>query len=293
MKLLTVRHGATIKAGWLDGEHLVVCDDGADADTAVRRLVETGGPAMERWRSAAHSDSAERLPMASVDVLAPIPVPRRDLFCVGKNYHAHAQEFHSSGFDSSGREAVPTHPVIFTKAMTSVVGPHAEVNASLDPTASVDYEGELGVVIGRRAFGVPAEKASDYVFGYTIINDVTSRELQRRHNQWVIGKGIDTFCPMGPWIITADEIDDIDSVRIETIINGEMRQQARLSDLIFGIPTLIETLTATMTLLPGDIIATGTPAGVGIGMDPPRYLSPGDRMTVRISGIGELENPVV
>ncbi len=166
------------------------------------------------------------------------------------------------------------------------------MRGSLDPTATVDYEGELGVIIGTRAFQVAKDKAYDHVFGYVVINDVTSRELQRRHNQWVIGKGIDTFCPMGPYIVTADEVGDVSKLRLETQINGEIRQKASVADLIFDIPTLIETISATMTLLPGDIIATGTPEGVGIGFNPPKYLAEGDHMTVRITGLGELHNVV-
>ncbi len=216
----------------------------------------------------------------------------REILCVGKNYYAHAAEFHSSGFDSSAKEQVPSAPVIFTKATTSICGPGDTVRATLDPTQSVDCEGELAVVIGTRAFQVSSEDAMNHVFGYVIANDVTSRELQKRHNQWVIGKGIDTFCPMGPWIATADEIDDPQSLELTTEINGEVRQKAVVRDLIFDIPTLISTLSSTMTLLPGDIIATGTPAGVGIGFSPPVYLRPGDTMQVSITGLGTLENPV-
>ena len=215
-----------------------------------------------------------------------------DVFCVGKNYFAHANEFHSSGFDSSGKEAVPSAPIIFTKATTSIVGPDAVVRGSLDPTQTVDYEGELGVILGTRAFQVPKDKAYDQVFGYVVMNDVTSRELQRHHNQWVIGKGIDTFCPMGPYIVTSDEVGDVTKLVLETEINSEPRQKASVADLIFDIPTLIETMSATMTLLPGDIIATGTPDGVGIGFKPPKYLAKGDRMSVRITGLGELNNTI-
>ena len=173
------------------------------------------------------------------------------------------------------------------------VGPGGDIRATLDPTGSVDYEGELGVVIGKRAFQVSKANAHDIVFGYVIVNDVTSRELQRKHSQWVIGKGIDTFCPMGPYLVTADEVADVGALELETHVNDELRQKARVSDLIFDIPTLIETITATMTLLPGDVIATGTPAGVGIGLVPPRYLVPGDRVRVSITGLGDLENNVV
>jgi 2-keto-4-pentenoate hydratase/2-oxohepta-3-ene-1,7-dioic acid hydratase in catechol pathway len=234
----------------------------------------------------------KRISLRSVRLLAPIPVPRRDIFCIGKNYYEHAKEFYSSGFDSSSKGAVPTYPIIFTKATTSVIGPGESVNSALDVTQSVDYEGELGVVIGRRTFKAEKSEAMASVFGYTIINDVTSRELQKRHGQWVIGKGIDTFCPMGPWLVTADEIQDLTKLQLTTTVNGEKRQEARLADLIFDIPTLITTLSATTTLLPGDIIATGTPVGVGIGFTPPKYLQPGDQMTVSITGLGELYNPV-
>ncbi len=177
-------------------------------------------------------------------------------------------------------------------ATTSVVGPGEVVRGSLDWTQTVDYEGELGVVIGKRAVGVSRKDALQHVFGYVVLNDVTSRQLQRHHGQWVIGKGIDTFCPMGPFIATADEVGDVTTLRLQTEVNGEVRQDARVSDLIFDIPSLIETLSRTMTLLPGDIIATGTPAGVGIGFEPPKYLQKGDRMTVRITKLGELTNTI-
>ncbi|MEM9221221.1 MAG: fumarylacetoacetate hydrolase family protein [Pseudomonadota bacterium] len=290
MKLVTFRHADRIGAGFLAGDAIVVCEEGAEASGAVRRVIEAGDAALEEWLRKA--GTAEHISLESATLMAPIPVPRRDIFCVGKNYYAHAAEFHSSGFDSSAKEEVPTAPVIFTKATTSVCGPGDGVKASLDPTQSVDYEGELGVVVGKRAFGVKEADAFDYVFGYTVINDVTSRELQRRHNQWVIGKGVDTFCPMGPTIVTADEVGDIDALELVTEVNGEERQRAKVSDLIFDIPSLIATMTKTMTLLSGDIIATGTPVGVGIGFKPPKYLAPGDVMRVTISGIGTLENPV-
>ncbi|SEA73506.1 fumarylacetoacetate hydrolase family protein [Rubrimonas cliftonensis] len=292
MKLVTFEQGGKVAAGYIDGDDIVICAEGPGAKDAVRRLVEGGSDALAAWREVGAGGGA-RTALETARLLAPIPEPRRDLFCVGKNYYAHANEFHSSGFDSSGKEAVPTAPIIFTKATTSIVGPGDAVRGELDPTGSVDYEGELGVVIGRRAFRVSKADAYDHVFGYVVVNDVTSRELQRRHNQWVIGKGVDTFCPMGPWIATADEIGDVGAMELETLINGETRQKARVADLIFDIPTLIETMSATMTLLPGDIIATGTPEGVGIGFKPPKYLAKGDRMTVTITGLGELSNTIV
>jgi 2-keto-4-pentenoate hydratase/2-oxohepta-3-ene-1,7-dioic acid hydratase in catechol pathway len=290
MKLVTFESNGKIGAGFVDGNQIAVCAEGENAAYAVRSLIETGPDGVQNW--AAKAAYAKRVSLADVTLLAPIPEPRRDVFCVGKNYFAHANEFHSSGFDSSGKEAVPSAPIIFTKATTSIVGPDAVVRGSLDPTQTVDYEGELGVILGARAFQVPKEKAYDHVFGYVVMNDVTSRELQRHHNQWVIGKGIDTFCPMGPYIATADEVEDVTKLVLETEINGESRQKASIADLIFDIPTLIATMSATMTLLPGDIIATGTPDGVGIGFKPPKYLAKGDRMSVRITGLGELNNTI-
>lgn len=284
MKLVTFDHGGAVKAGYLDGDDVVVCDDGPDAGGAVLRQIRSG--------AAADWSGRERLPLDSVRLMAPIPQPQRDIICVGKNYHAHAAEFFGSGFDSSTKEEVPSQPVIFTKAMTSVCGPGDTVQGSLDPTGSVDYEGELGVVIGRKAQRVGRDEAMGYVAGYVIVNDVTSRELQKRHNQWTIGKGLDSFCPLGPWIATADEIEDVTALELVTTVNGEERQRAVVRDLVFDIPMLIETLTATGTLLPGDIIATGTPAGVGIGHSPPKYLKPGDEVAVSITGLGTLTNPV-
>jgi 2-keto-4-pentenoate hydratase/2-oxohepta-3-ene-1,7-dioic acid hydratase in catechol pathway len=266
----------------------VICASGAEASGAVLALIAGGDAARADWAAT----NGLRVPLSEIHLMAPIPEPRRDILCVGKNYYAHAAEFYKSGFDSSAKEQVPSAPVIFTKAATSVIGPGDTVRASIDPTTSVDYEGELAVVIGKRTFGVSKAQAMDHVFGYVIVNDVTSRELQKRHNQWVIGKGCDTFCPMGPWIATADEVGDPTLLELSTEINGEVRQQAMVSELIFDIPTLIETLSQTMTLLPGDIIATGTPVGVGIGFSPPIYLRPGDRMRVAITGLGVLENPV-
>ena len=288
MRIITFEIGGEIAAGYIDDETVVICAQGPHAQTAVVMVIAGGPAAMAAWRA----NPLGRVPLSQVRLLAPIPAPVRDIFCIGKNYHAHAAEFHSSGFDSSAKEVVPSHPVVFTKATTSVCGPGDVVLGSLDPTTSVDYEGELGVVIGKRCFATNQAQAMDHVFGYVIVNDVTSRVLQHQHNQWVIGKGIDTFCPMGPWILTADEVPNVAALELVTEINGEQRQRAHLSDLIFDIPTLIATISRTMTLLPGDIIATGTPVGVGIGFKPPRYLQKGDRMAVSITGLGKLENVI-
>lgn len=290
MKLITFKTDNTVCAGFIDGDDAVICVEGSSAMTAVRDIIAGGDTAINTWKTKAVSAARQKL--SDVTLMAPMPELVRDVFCVGKNYYAHAREFHSSGYDTGSTEEVPSAPVIFTKATTSLVGPGDIVRGSLDPTGSVDYEGELGVVIGKRASQITKQNAFDVVFGYVALNDVTSRDLQQRHNQWVIGKGIDTFCPMGPWIATADEVKDVTTLKLETHINGELRQQATLADLVFDIPTLIETLSSYITLLPGDVIATGTPVGVGIGFTPPKYLVAGDRMDVSITGLGVLTNTV-
>jgi 2-keto-4-pentenoate hydratase/2-oxohepta-3-ene-1,7-dioic acid hydratase in catechol pathway len=242
-------------------------------------------------RSAAGPDA--KFPLSQADILAPIPEPRRNIFCVGKNYYDHAEEFHSSGFDASaGQSAIPEHPIIFTKASTTVIGPGKPIPGSADWTNSVDYEVELAVVIGSGGRNIAKDEAYGHVFGYTIVNDVTSRHLQQRHKQWFLGKNFDGFCPMGPYLVTRDEVSDVRELRVQSRVNGELRQDAVVKDLIFDIPVLIETISKVMTLLPGDIIATGTPSGVGIGFEPPKFLNTGDIVTLSITGLGELENPV-
>lgn len=235
-----------------------------------------------------------RLSQAEVRLEAPIPRPARNVFCVGKNYREHASEFASSGFDASntGGSAIPDVPVVFTKLPSSVIGPGIPIPAWMDPEHSVDYEGELAVVIGIGGRAISRADAQRHIFGYTILNDVTARNWQRRHKQWFLGKSLDGFCPMGPAIVTADEIPDFNALELRTSVNGELRQRAKLSELIFGIPELIESISRGITLAPGDVIATGTPAGVGIGFDPPKFLKSGDAVTVEIDVLGELHNPV-
>lgn len=231
--------------------------------------------------------------LSRIVLRAPIPRPRRNIFCVGKNYFDHAQEFARSGFDSSAASgAVPDAPIIFSKVPECVIasGEAVEMDGAL--TSAVDYEAELAVIIGRGGRGIDRSAAMQHVWGFTTVNDVTARDLQGRHRQWLIGKSLDTFCPMGPLAASRDEVD-LETGAIRCWVNGELRQDALLKQLIFDVPTLIETLSAGITLYPGDLIATGTPAGVGIGFDPPRYLQPGDRVRVEIDGLGTLENPFV
>jgi 2-keto-4-pentenoate hydratase/2-oxohepta-3-ene-1,7-dioic acid hydratase in catechol pathway len=229
----------------------------------------------------------------AVQLLAPIPRPRRNLFCVGKNYHAHAREFAGSGFDSSAKSGgdIPAAPIIFTKVPECVIAHNDAIVVPTEVSTAIDYEAELAVIIGRGGRRIRKEDAMSHVCGYTAVNDVTARDWQSRHQQWDMGKSFDTFCPMGPWLVSADELDGT-RTRVRCWVNGELRQDATTQDFIFDIPTLIETLSAGITLFPGDIIATGTPVGVGIGFKPPKYMKPGDMVRVEIDGIGTLENPV-
>ncbi|KAF2013597.1 fumarylacetoacetate hydrolase-like protein [Aaosphaeria arxii CBS 175.79] len=218
------------------------------------------------------------------------PLTGRDVLCVGKNYAEHAKEFNSSGFDSSDKVDQPSHPVIFTKRFTSIIADGEEIYPHPEFTQTADYEGEIGVIIGKPGFRISEAEALDHVWGYTIINDMTARERQRDHKQFYIGKSPDTFCPMGPIAVPASKLDKV--LRVQTYVNGELRQNATTDDLIFSIPYLIKTMSEGQTLVPGDVLATGTPAGVGIGRTPPVYLKPGDTIAVSINGLGTLTNRI-
>jgi len=242
-------------------------------------------------RSAAKSPPAgATLPRGAFRLLAPIPRPAKNVFCVGRNYIEHVAE----GDRAAGRETeVPRHPQFFTKPPTAVIGPDEAVPSYAAITRVLDYEVELALVIGRGGADIPAERAFDHVFGYTIVNDITARDLQRRHGQWFKGKGLDRSCPMGPWIVPADEFAAPPDLAIALTVNGEMRQSSRTSQLIFDIPAIIATLSAGLTLEAGDVIATGTPSGVGYAMTPPRVLAPGDVIEATVEGIGTLRTTIV
>jgi 2-keto-4-pentenoate hydratase/2-oxohepta-3-ene-1,7-dioic acid hydratase in catechol pathway len=225
---------------------------------------------------------------SEVTLIAPIPRPSKNVFCVGSNYRAHVTEASRAQMK---QDKTPKLPVFFTKPPTAVIGPGGTVR--LDPQVSekMDYEVELGVVIGKSGRNIRASDALDHIFGFTIINDVTARDLQRAHGgQFLKGKGLDTTCPMGPHIVTLDELPNFEDLRISLSVNGEMRQDGNTGNMIFSIPRLLESLSEGLTLEPGDILATGTPSGVGYAMDPPNYLKDGDEITCEIEGIGQLTN---
>jgi 2-keto-4-pentenoate hydratase/2-oxohepta-3-ene-1,7-dioic acid hydratase in catechol pathway len=298
MRLVTFTRPGRLQqeVGALSPEGAVL--DLAAAEPALRGQTMLGLAAAEpALLDKARAAAAKAPAVEDAKLCAPIPRTPKNIFCVGKNYHEHAKEFAGSGFDGGAKDVVPPYPVVFSKPHTAIIATGEPINGGLDPTGGLDYEGELGVVIGsvgKRGGGRGIAKADAlrHVFGYTIVNDVTARHLQKRHSQWILGKGLDTFAPMGPAILTADEVPDPTKLVLTTWVNGEQRQHAPVADLIFDIPTLIEAISAAITLEPGDVIATGTPAGVGIGFDPPRFLKKGDVVRIEVTGIGVLENAV-
>ncbi len=280
MKFIRYTRGGTSRIG--------LVEEGAirAVEPAVTEMVDLMSLPHARIES-----SGPPVPFGEITVEAPIPTPRRNIFCVGKNYRDHAREFSGSGYEAGAVKGaeIDAFPAVFTKPPSSVVGPDAVVDLQAAVTSEVDYEIELALVIGKAGRDIPRDRAFEHIWGYTIINDLTARDRQKRHKQWFLGKALDGFCPMGPWIATADEIDP-GNLDLETRVNGEVRQRANTGDLIFDIPSLVETISAGLTLVPGDIIATGTPAGVGIGFDPPRFLRPGDVVEMSITGLGTLRN---
>jgi 2-keto-4-pentenoate hydratase/2-oxohepta-3-ene-1,7-dioic acid hydratase in catechol pathway len=288
MRLVTFLHDGADRLGALADDAVIDLASG-DPELPTDMVDLIAGWDLERVSKAVAAGTP--IPLSDVTIKAPLRM-RKNVFAVGRNYRDHAQEFSDSGFDASTQQTIPDNPMIFTKPPTSVIGPDEAIVLANDPTGTTDYEGEMGVVIGKPARNVSAENALDHVFGWTVVNDVTARDLQKRHIQWFVGKGPDTFCPIGPCITTTDELPDITRSWLRTHVNGEKRQEAPISALIFDVPSLIATLSEVMTLEPGDVIATGTGVGVGIGFDPPIYLQPGDVVEVSVDGVGTLRNPV-
>lgn len=268
-------------ANVLEGASLQgLIDGGADALTALRALVT----------DAEAGNHADAIVPAGAPLRAPIPALRKNIFCVGRNYAEHIAEGDRAQKQNVG---VTEHPVFFTKPPTAIVPPGGDVLIFPGVSESIDYEVELAVVIGTPGRNIAKADAMDHVFGYTILNDITARDIQRRHGgQYFKGKGLDGSCPLGPWIETADAIADPHALSIGLTVNGEQRQDGNTADMIFDIPTLIASLSEGMTLEPGDIIATGTPSGVGYAMEPPKFLKDGDTVVCEISGIGTLSNTV-
>ncbi len=235
---------------------------------------------------------AETLPVEACVLHAPIDRPPKNVMCIDLNHPEAVTELESFGIAVRTVSSEMRRLVVATKPATSIIGPDEPIRADLDHTGTVDYQGELGIVIGEGGRDLAADTALHHVFGYTIINDVTSRQTQREHDQWLLAKGLDTFCPLGPAVVTADELPDVTGLWVRTRVNGERRQEFRIDSLVLGVGELVSRLSQVMTLEPGDVIACGTGPGTGLAGAPPRFLAAGDVVTVEIDEIGTLSNPV-
>jgi 2-keto-4-pentenoate hydratase/2-oxohepta-3-ene-1,7-dioic acid hydratase in catechol pathway len=279
MRLVTINGPDSQRLGIVQDGSVLELPDLGRWPTTMRELAAAGPGALAAIRAWAEGTSGGR-PLSAVRLAAPIPDPRK-IVAIGLNYADHAAE---------GKVPVPTAPLIFAKFPTTVVGPEDDVVWDRSLTDRVDYEAELGVVVGAPARNVSEAEALDHVFGYTCVNDVSARDLQFGDGQWVRGKSLDTFCPVGPWIVTADEIPDPQALTIQCLVNGETLQDSTTANMFFSVRTIIAYCSRAFTLQPGDLIATGTPAGVGVYKQPPRLLRDGDEMVIRIEGIGDLRN---
>lgn len=282
MKIVTFEHSAAgAQAGAVVSDQVVSLKPAGFSDVAS--LIAGGTAALAAAREYVEKTAVpSAAPLSGVKLLAPIPKPPK-VICVGLNYRDHAIE---------SKMEIPKVPTIFSKFTTAVIGPGDTIVLPRNSTQP-DYEAELAFVIGKGGRHIPAERWQDHVFGYTCVNDVSARDFQMATTQWLMGKTFDTFCPVGPWIVTADEVADPHALDIGITINGEVLQNSNTRNLIFRVPDLVAYLSSAFTLEPGDIVSTGTPSGVGFARKPPRYLVPGDEVVVRISGVGELRNPVV
>ena len=284
MKLATFVHDGVEQPGVVVGDRIL-----PTGGTSVLALIQGGPDTLEKVRKLAQSSgAASGYPLTEVALRAPIPTPSRNVFCVGRNYKLHIEE----GARARGVEpSYPEVPEFFTKATHAVCGPGDAVRLPA-VTQKLDYEVELAFVIGKSGRDIKAQDAPGYILGYMVLNDVTARDLQRGHGQWFKGKSLDTTCPTGPWIVTADEFDVGADHRIWLSVNGDIRQDSLTTDMVFNCAAILESLSAGMTVEPGDIVTTGTPSGVGLGLDPQIWLKDGDVMEAGIDGIGTITNTI-
>ncbi|MDD4802442.1 MAG: fumarylacetoacetate hydrolase family protein [Syntrophomonas sp.] len=258
--------------------------------SSMLELIETMNKELMHQLDKAVTDlQYRRIPLNSIKLLAPIPNPKRNIFCLGKNYAEHAREIEATKISDTG---IPEYPVYFTKTANPAIADGDNIVFSDAVTGQVDYEAELAIIIGKKGTNIKPEEAEDHIFGYTIINDISARDLQVKHKQWFKAKSLDTFCPMGPVIADKREIPFPVDLKIQSRINGELRQDSKTGKMIFSIPHIVSDLSQGLTLIPGDIISTGTPSGVGMGYKPPRFLTEGDIVECYVEKIGKLTNRV-
>jgi 2-keto-4-pentenoate hydratase/2-oxohepta-3-ene-1,7-dioic acid hydratase in catechol pathway len=280
---------ATPRLGIVHGEGMIDVAAALPGAPGSLAALVNAGPAVERQVRALAERPGRMLALERIRWHAPIPRPAKNVFCLGLNYLAHARE---SGQARGKEPRIPTVPVFFTKAPTAVTGPFDDVTVDPSVTSQVDWEVELGVVIGLRGRGIAPDEALRHVFGYTVVNDLSARDLQASHFQWFKGKSLDGFCPMGPFVVTADEFGDPQRKRLRARVNGAVKQDATTADMLFPVAEIIAWLSKGLTVEPGDVIATGTPEGVGMGRTPPEFLQEGDMVEVEVEGIGALRNRI-
>lgn len=288
MRVASFRSQEEFGWGLVIGEQLRVASAAVYPNSVLQLLAQPDASAVLARLQA--DVSTEQIPLTELELLAPIPRPHKNIICLGLNYAEHARE----SLQTKGLTVeIPEHPVVFTKNVTAVTGPYADIPLLSEMTQQFDWEAELAVVIGRGGRQIPVADALSHVFGYTIINDLTARDLQRRHKQFFLGKSLDGSCPIGPWIVTADAIPDPQQLDVRCWVNGVLKQEGHTSQQIFTVAHTISLLSRTMTLEPGDIISTGTPEGVGFARQPPEFLAAGDQVECEISGIGRISNRIV
>ncbi len=288
MRLVTFDYQGQQRVGVVGGQEV------ADVSGAIPSMIALvqGGPEALAAAKAEATRTKQRLPLSSVRLQAPFPRPLKNILCLGVNYRAHADEAARAGARSTAEP--PKHPIWFTKAVTSVCGPYDDVELDLDLSQKYDWEAELAVVIGKAGRHIPRKQALEYVHSYTVFNDFSVRDFQLDHGgQWFMGKSLDRASPMGPWLVTPDEVGDCHKLHITCRVNGVTKQDANTDQLIFDVPTVIADISQMLTLEPGDVISTGTPAGVALGRNPPEWLKPGDVMETEIERIGCLRNRMV
>lgn len=299
MRLATFRDASGVRIGVVQGETII---DLARADVLsgeepgaelrdMLALIDGGTAALHQAEALVRASPPHAvLSLGDVELLAPIPRPRKNIFCVGRNYAEHAAE----SLRAIGQQVtLSEYPNIFTKAVTTVTGPKADIPYDAEVSSELDWEVELGVVIGRGGRHIPREEALSHVLGYTVINDISARDIQNKPGlQWFQGKSLDGSCPMGPWIVTADEIPDPQHLRLRLWVNDELKQDDSTEHMLFDVAAIISALSRVLTLEPGDILATGTPSGVGFARTPPEFLRPGDLMRTEVEGIGSLQNRI-
>ena len=285
MQIASYKQNKDIKIGAVIDGNVV---DLSDITNDMLSFIHLGEIGLTKAREII-ANSQQSVALANVHLLAPIPFPPRNIMCLGLNYAEHAQE----SYEARGHKTqLPEFPIIFTKATTSVNGPYDEIPYDVAVSSHIDWEVELGIIIGRRGKNIPVSDALSYVYGYIVVNDISARDLQREHKQFFKGKSLDGACPMGPWIVTADHLPDPHNLRITSRVNQVTKQDSNTRHMIFDIPTTIHHLSRGMTLIPGDIIATGTPSGVGFARRPPEFLGPGDVVECEVEGIGVIRNTI-